>query len=109
MAKRYAADSAHQVIDRAVQIFGGLGVSKASKVEELYREIRALRIYEGASEVQKLVIARQVLADWAASRSALMSATKVHLLGLDPSTHGSSRQARGRQDETCCKEPRAVT
>ena len=66
MAKRYAADSAHQVIDRAVQMFGGLGVSKASKVEELYREIRALRIYEGASEVQKLVIARQVLADWAA-------------------------------------------
>jgi acyl-CoA dehydrogenase len=67
MAKRYAADSAHQVIDRAVQIFGGLGVSKTSKVEELYREIRALRIYEGASEVQKLVIARQLLADWAAS------------------------------------------
>jgi acyl-CoA dehydrogenase len=66
MAKRYAADSAHQVIDRAVQMFGGLGVSKTSKVEELYREIRALRIYEGASEVQKLVIARQVLADWAA-------------------------------------------
>jgi acyl-CoA dehydrogenase len=64
MAKRYAADTAHQVIDRAVQIFGGLGVSKASKVEELYREVRALRIYEGASEVQKLVIARQVLADW---------------------------------------------
>jgi acyl-CoA dehydrogenase len=66
MAKRYAADTAHQVIDRAVQMFGGLGVSKASKVEELYREIRALRIYEGASEVQKLVIARQVLADWTA-------------------------------------------
>jgi acyl-CoA dehydrogenase len=66
MAKRYAADTAHQVIDRAVQIFGGLGVSKVSKVEELYREIRALRIYEGASEVQKLVIARQLLADWAA-------------------------------------------
>jgi acyl-CoA dehydrogenase len=64
MAKRYAADSAHQVIDRAVQMFGGLGVSKASKVEELYREVRALRIYEGASEVQKLVIARQVLAEW---------------------------------------------
>jgi acyl-CoA dehydrogenase len=66
MAKRYAADTAHQVIDRAVQLFGGLGVSKASKIEELYREIRALRIYEGASEVQKLVIARQVLAEWAA-------------------------------------------
>jgi acyl-CoA dehydrogenase len=69
MAKRYAADGAHQVIDRAVQIFGGLGVSKVSKVEELYREIRALRIYEGASEVQKLVIARQLLADWAGAPS----------------------------------------
>jgi acyl-CoA dehydrogenase len=76
MAKRYAADTAHQVIDRAVQIFGGLGVSKASKVEELYREVRALRIYEGASEVQKLVIARQVLADWAASRNATDAASR---------------------------------
>jgi acyl-CoA dehydrogenase len=66
MAKRYATDGAHQVVDRAVQMFGGLGVSKASKVEELYREVRALRIYEGASEVQKLVIARQVLAEWEA-------------------------------------------
>lgn len=53
------------MIDRAVQMFGGLGVSKTSKVEELYREVRALRIDEGASEVQKLVIARQVLAEWA--------------------------------------------
>jgi acyl-CoA dehydrogenase len=49
------------VIDDAVQIFGGLGVTAGVKVEELYREIRALRIYEGASEVQKLIIARQVL------------------------------------------------
>ena len=70
MAKRYAADTAHQVIDRAVQMFGGLGVSKASKVEELYREVRALRIYEGASEVQKLVIARQVLAEWNAGAAS---------------------------------------
>ena len=49
------------MIDKAVQIFGGLGVTKGVKVEELYREIRALRIYEGATEVQKLVIAREVL------------------------------------------------
>jgi acyl-CoA dehydrogenase len=49
------------VIDRAVQIHGGLGVTKGVKVEELYREIRALRIYEGASEVQKVVIARDLL------------------------------------------------
>jgi len=52
---------AQQVIDEAVQIFGGLGVKSGVKVEELYREIRALRIYEGASEVQKLIIARQTL------------------------------------------------
>jgi acyl-CoA dehydrogenase len=61
MAKLFATDQAQLVIDKAVQLFGGLGVSKGVKVEELYREIRALRIYEGASEVQKLVIARQHL------------------------------------------------
>lgn len=62
MAKLYATDEAQAVIDAAVQIFGGLGVVSGSAVERLYREIRALRIYEGASEVQKMVIARQVLA-----------------------------------------------
>jgi len=61
MAKLFATDQAQAVIDKAVQMFGGLGVKKGSKVEELYREIRALRIYEGASEVQKVVIARQHL------------------------------------------------
>ncbi|MBL4787910.1 MAG: acyl-CoA dehydrogenase [Kordiimonadaceae bacterium] len=61
MAKLYATDQAQSVIDKALQMFGGLGVTKGVKVEELYREIRALRIYEGASEVQKLVIARQLL------------------------------------------------
>jgi len=61
MAKLYATDMAQNVIDEAVQIFGGLGVKSGVKVEELYREIRALRIYEGASEVQKLIIARQTL------------------------------------------------
>ncbi len=61
MAKLYATDHSQLVIDKAVQLFGGLGVTKGIKVEELYREIRALRIYEGASEVQKLVIARQHL------------------------------------------------
>ncbi|WP_417462333.1 acyl-CoA dehydrogenase family protein [Kordiimonas sp.] len=63
MAKLYATDSAQTVIDKAVQMFGGMGVTKGVKVEELYREIRALRIYEGASEVQKLVIARQLLSE----------------------------------------------
>jgi acyl-CoA dehydrogenase len=62
MAKLYATESAQQVIDRAVQIFGGMGVVSGVKVEELYREIRALRIYEGASEVQKVIIARAHLA-----------------------------------------------
>ncbi len=61
MAKMFATEAAQRVIDRAVQIFGGLGVKKGSKVEQLYREIRALRIYEGATEVQKVVIARETL------------------------------------------------
>ncbi len=63
MAKLFATDKAQDVIDRAVQLHGGDGVRKGHVVESLYREIRALRIYEGASDVQKVVIARQVLAD----------------------------------------------
>lgn len=61
MAKMTATESAQRVIDRAVQIFGGLGVRRGHIVESLYREIRALRIYEGATEVQKLIIARELL------------------------------------------------
>jgi acyl-CoA dehydrogenase len=61
MAKMFSTEAAQRVIDRAVQIFGGLGVKKGMKVEQLYREIRALRIYEGATEVQKIVIARETL------------------------------------------------
>ncbi|MBN9454054.1 MAG: acyl-CoA dehydrogenase family protein [Bosea sp.] len=61
LAKLVATENAQRVIDRAVQIHGGLGVTRGVKVEELYREIRALRIYEGASEVQKVVIARDLL------------------------------------------------
>jgi acyl-CoA dehydrogenase len=63
LAKLHATDSAQAVIDKAVQIFGGLGVTVGVPVESLYREIRALRIYEGASEVQKVVIARSHLAE----------------------------------------------
>jgi acyl-CoA dehydrogenase len=63
MAKMVATESAQRVIDRAVQVHGGLGVTKGVKVEELYREIRALRIYEGATEVQKIIIAREALKD----------------------------------------------
>ena len=62
MAKLHATDHAQNVIDKAVQIHGGLGVVHGHPVEALYREVRALRIYEGASEVQKIVIARHVLA-----------------------------------------------
>lgn len=61
MAKMTATESAQTVIDRAVQMFGGRGVVHGAIVERLYRDIRALRIYEGATEVQKLIIAREVL------------------------------------------------
>ena len=61
MAKLYATEAAQAVIDKAVQLFGAEGVRLDSAVERLYREIRAMRIYEGASEVQKIVIARQVM------------------------------------------------
>ncbi len=59
IAKLYATEAAQEVIDQAVQIFGGAGVVSGVMVEQLYRDIRALRIYEGTSEIQKLVIARQ--------------------------------------------------
>jgi acyl-CoA dehydrogenase len=59
MAKMAATETAQQVIDRAVQMFGGRGVKSGEMVERLYREIRALRIYEGATEVQKLIVARE--------------------------------------------------
>jgi acyl-CoA dehydrogenase len=62
MAKLFATEQAQKVIDKAVQLHGGDGVRRGHIVEKLYREIRALRIYEGASEVQKVVIARQLLA-----------------------------------------------
>lgn len=61
MAKLFSTDRAQEVIDRAVQLHGGDGVRSGQKVEELYRDIRALRIYEGASDVQRVVIARQTM------------------------------------------------
>lgn len=61
MAKMFATEQAQTTIDRALQMFGALGVKSGMKVEELYREIRALRIYEGATEVQKLIIGRDLL------------------------------------------------
>src|SRR5688572_17492245 len=63
MAKMTATENAQRIIDAAVQLFGGLGIVHGQTVERLYREIRALRIYEGATEVQKLVIARELMQD----------------------------------------------
>lgn len=60
-AKLYATEAAQRIVDRAVQLHGGAGVLRGSTVERLYREVRALRIYEGTSEIQKLVIARELL------------------------------------------------
>ncbi len=64
IAKLFATDRAQQVVDKAVQLHGGDGVKTGHPVEKLYREIRALRIYEGASDVQKIVIARQALGEF---------------------------------------------
>ena len=61
MAKMFATEAAQTVIDGAVQLLGGLGVKRGHPVERLYREVRALRIYEGATEVQKVIIARDLL------------------------------------------------
>ena len=61
MAKMQATETAQAVVDAAVQILGGLGVKSGHPVERLYREVRALRIYEGATEVQKVIIARELL------------------------------------------------
>jgi acyl-CoA dehydrogenase len=68
MAKMYATEAAQRVIDAAVQLWGGLGVTRGVMVESLYREVRALRIYEGTTEVNKLVIAGQTYAAYAAEQ-----------------------------------------
>jgi alkylation response protein AidB-like acyl-CoA dehydrogenase len=62
-AKLFATEAAQRIVDDAVQIFGGRGVLRESIVDRLYRSVRALRIYEGTSEIQHLVIARQLLRD----------------------------------------------
>jgi alkylation response protein AidB-like acyl-CoA dehydrogenase len=70
MAKLTATEEAQRVIDAAVQMWGGLGLVRGQPVEQLYREIRALRIYEGASEVQQLIVARELLREAKASQAA---------------------------------------
>ena len=62
MAKLYATEAAQRIIDRAVQLHGGIGVQRGVVVERLYRDIRALRIYEGTSEIQRLIIGEQTVA-----------------------------------------------
>jgi alkylation response protein AidB-like acyl-CoA dehydrogenase len=74
MAKMVATEGAQQVIDSAVQLFGGMGVVSEMPVERLYREIRALRIYEGATEVQQLIIARELLNEAKAGVTAVLNA-----------------------------------
>ncbi len=69
MAKMTATEAAQQIIDRAVQLFGGRGVARGEVVERLYRDIRALRIYEGATEVQKLIIGRDLIQGAAGARN----------------------------------------
>ena len=61
MAKLFATEAAQRIVDKAVQLHGGLGVTSNFVTERLYREVRALRIYEGTSEIQKLVIAKTLL------------------------------------------------
>jgi len=80
MAKMSATETAQQVIDAAVQLFGALGVVSEHPVERLYREIRALRIYEGATEVQQLIIARELL------REAEEADTRAVAEGLEGAT-----------------------
>jgi len=77
MAKMVATEGAQQVIDAAVQLFGGLGVVSEVPVERLYREIRALRIYEGATEVQQLIIARELLNEARAIAAATTPTDRV--------------------------------
>ncbi len=61
MAKLFATEAAQRIVDQALQIHGGMGLIVGSVMERLYRDVRALRIYEGTSEIQKLVIARELL------------------------------------------------
>ena len=61
MAKLFATEAAQEIVDEAVQIFGGRGLVRGNIVESLYREVRALRIYEGTSEIQRSLIAKSLL------------------------------------------------
>ncbi len=92
MAKLYATEIAQLVVDDAVQLFGGLGVKKGQTVERLYREVRALRIYEGTTEVNKLVVAAQVLRQHRETRE--VAGIWRGLCALRGQARGSSHHAR---------------
>ena len=66
MAKLFASETAHYCVDRAVQVFGGYGYFRENEVERLYRDQRVTEIYEGTSEIQRIVISRAVLREHAA-------------------------------------------
>ena len=102
LAKLQATEAAGRIVDRAVQIHGGQGVVVGSIVERLYREVRALRIYEGTSEIQRLIVARELLQELARRRAGLTPGTEhgplraPHLrLRERPAARRSARLLRG--------------
>jgi acyl-CoA dehydrogenase len=91
MAKLFATEAAQRIVDRAVQIHGGLGVQRGVVVERLYREVRALRIYEGTSEIQRLDIAERVLAESDSARTDESDPSRRRFHQGIPSETGRSR------------------
>ena len=96
MAKMTATETAQRVIDRALQMFGGRGVRRGEIVESLYREIRALRIYEGATEVQKLIVARELIKARPAEWEGVMLKTLQPEGWAKPAGYANGVSARGR-------------
>ena len=97
MAKMTATEGAQQVIDAAVQLWGGAGVASGNLVERLYREIRSLRIYEGATEVQQLIIARELLE----GRPMTLPRARRHLRPRPPAAGGSMARVPLRRCPSC--------
>ena len=99
IAKMFATEIGQKVVDRAVQIFGGNGVRVGSKAEALYREIRALRIYEGATEVQKVVIARELMKSRAGRSSPQAGDAHDHTRNRKFSRDPDVEPAAGERDQ----------
>ena len=102
MAKLAATESAQRVIDASVQLHGGMGVTHGHIVERLYRDIRALRIYEGATEVQRLIIGREILKGDSKGDSARARVGRAH---RDPDAERSPLDLRGTH--RACQPDRA--